>query len=215
MELQRVHGEQFVGSDQRNGDDGNSGADGHEGWSIEERLQVAGQAASAFGKDEERHSGFQSPDGAAEAGDGSARIRDVHRNLSGTCEMPANEGQLEQLVAGDDAELEREHAEEDRRIRIREVVAGVDGDATVETLRIQHSEFGSANAGDGAAPLAGDAMLQMAVLIPKRRNQRQTAVKGRGEEKQRRAQAEAHHALTPWQRVGAWGKNLITQEPAP
>ena len=51
----------------------------------------------------------------------------VDGNLAGVVEVPADEGSLPEGLLGEDAELEGQPGEEDRRVHVAEVVGGVDG----------------------------------------------------------------------------------------
>lgn len=133
-----MHGQNFVGADERHGNDGRLGADGHEGGTVLEGLDGSVHRAAAIGKDDQRHAGFESSDTAVKAGNGGADVGGVDGNLTGAVQVPAHEGNLPEVVAREDAELEGQAAEEHRRIHVAEVVAGVDsGGAGAEAFGME------------------------------------------------------------------------------
>ena len=107
-----MHGQNFVGADERHGNDGRLGADGHEGGTVLEGLDGSVHRAAAIGKDDQRHAGFESSDTAVKAGNGGADVGGVDGNLTGAVQVPAHEGNLPEVVAREDAELEGQAAEE-------------------------------------------------------------------------------------------------------
>ncbi len=121
-----VHWQELIGADEGEWDDGHAGADRHPGGAGEEGLDVALGGASAVGKEEQRHTRLQRGHAEVQAGDGGTDIRGVDRYLAGAVEMPADEWNLPEIVARQNAELKGKSAEEHRRIHVAEVVAGED-----------------------------------------------------------------------------------------
>lgn len=102
--------------------------------------------------------------------------------------MPSDERQAEELVAGDDAELEGQRAEDDRRVHVGQMVGGVDGYAAVEIFGVNDADPGAADFSDGSAPALGDGVLLFSGFVPERGEERKAAEDGCGQEKERGAQ---------------------------
>ncbi len=97
-------------------------------------------------------------------------------------EVPADEGDLPEVLLGEDAELEGQLGEEDGRVVVAEVVGGVDGD-------LVEAEFFGADELDGReadeqqdpGPDAGDGVLLAAGFVPQAADQRDAAEAGGGQ----------------------------------
>src|SRR5215469_4319587 len=116
--------------------------------------------------------------------------------------MPTDKRQREQIVPGDDPKLKRQRRKDNRRIRVGQVVGNVHGDPSVEAFSIQYGEAGAADSKRGSAPCPGNRMLDLAALVPQRRDQRKATEDACTNKEERRAKAEAYHPFEPWQ--GLW-----------
>ena len=128
FELPGVDGQQLIGAEQSHGDQRDTGTNSHVGWATHERAELTVVGAATFRKDEEWHAGLEGTDAVGQAGDGRARIIDGDRDLTGAVEVPADERQLPKIASRQNAELERQRAEDGGRIHIGEVIGGVDRD---------------------------------------------------------------------------------------
>ncbi len=164
-----IHRQGLVGSDDDQGDDGDLGLDGCVEGSAEEGLEVTIGAASTFGEDDERHSGFYRLRGGGERSQRGAGVGSVDGDLAGEAEMPSEKGQAEEFELGEDAELERERDVEHWNIEGRAVVGGVDGRLReVEAVESVDGEGGGTGVQDEPGPETGKAVLDASGAVQER-----------------------------------------------
>jgi hypothetical protein len=167
MEGVDVNGKKLVGADEREGDERNLGLDGHVGASGHHGLEFAGCGSAAFREEDQRETGLQGGDAPIEASYEGAGTFGIDGNLSGTVEVPANEGNLPKLLLCEDAELEGELAEEDRGVHVAEVVAAVDGSLSVgEVLYSNELDGREGDEEEGSCPDVGGGVLLTAGFVP-------------------------------------------------
>src|ERR1700722_17861707 len=116
--------------------------------------------------------------------------------------MPADEGELEEVVAGHNPELKTERRKDDGRIHIGKVVRYIYRDATVKPVATEQGHTRTADASYVPAPGPGNGVLGLAVLVPQGCDQRQAAKQSGTEKEERRAETKAHEPFCP--RQGLW-----------
>lgn len=167
VEVAGVDGQEIVDATERDGDEWHLGADREEGGPGEKRLDGSVGGAGTFRKDKEGHTVAKRANSGAEAGDRCVGVDGVDRNLAGAVEMPADERHRPELFLGENAELEGQRGEDNRRVHVGRVIG------RVYSHRMLAEVFGTANdeprARNAYAPLCPkvrDPMLQLAAFIP-------------------------------------------------
>ena len=95
-------------------------------------------------------------------------------------------GVFQRDLLRENAELERQIGEEDRRVHVAEVVRGVDGGLVhVELLAADDFDRGKADEQQGAGPDARDGVLLAAGFVPQPADQGDAAERGGGQADQR------------------------------
>ena len=126
----------------------------------------------------------------------------IDRDLTGSVEIPADEGSLPEGLFGEDSELEGELSEEDGGVVVAEVVGGVDGYLMlVELLFIDEPDGGEADEEETSSPDVGDEVLLAAGFVPKAADKGDAAEEDGGEDYEGEKEQVGEPAEEGW----GWG----------
>lgn len=170
LDVVSVHGQQFVGSDQRDGNDVGLGFDSEKKGSGHQGFDFAVWRATTFRKNDERHAASQTLHGGSNLAHGSGRLLLIHADLAGALEMPADDGIRQQFALEQNPELKWKVGVKNRNIERRGMIDRVDVRlCSIDLLQADHLHGGEDRLHDEFRPDARE-IVQDALFVAKKRN---------------------------------------------
>ena len=169
-----IHGQQFVGADQRDRNDIHLRLDGQKESSLQKRLNLSIRSAAALGENHQRHACLQTLHCRADTGNRFRGLLLINADLPGSSQVPADDGILQQLLLKSDPKLEWQVNVEHGDVERGTVTHGVDvGPGSVDLLQPGDRYRREDGLHDQPGPDMGKVVLDAATIAENRTRQRE------------------------------------------